>query len=468
MPEKKKRVLLINPSYSRLYQIGKTRACVIYTPAINLATIAAPLIKDGHTVKIADFNRVDSETAALEKELSEFKPDYIGITFTTPLANKAAMFATMAKKFDPNIKVIAGGVHPTSFPDDILKNTDFDMVVVGEGDFVLSEVLKTDNLSSVGSLVFKENGNIISNPRNKLIKDLDILPYPAWHLYDIKSYKTTSLLTKANPAGWIETSRGCVASCSFCNKNIAGRTFRVKTPKRVVDEIEFMLKAGFKEVHIVDDCFCTDMKRAEVICDEIIKRGLRFPWAAVTGIRADRVNLGLLKKMKRSGCYRVCYGIESGNQQVLDCFGKGETLADIRKAVKETRQAGIEIYGFFMLALPGETEKSMRDTLNFAKELDLDMAKVSITIPLPATPFYDELEKKGLIKTKDWSKYNFYLPAREVYTHPTVDWDVVDRYFNNFYREYYFRPKFIVKRAFRSLASGQILADIKHFLQTPW
>ncbi len=467
MLNKQKKILLVNPSYSFLYKQGKTRVW-LYTPSITLAVIAAPLLKDGHSVEILDLNKTDSELTVLRKKLTHFQPDYVGISFTTPLIEKAIIIASEIKKFNKDIIVIAGGVHPTSFPEELLKESDFDMVVTGEGDFVLSELLSNKETTSIGNLVYKKNGIIQSNPRNKLIKELDILPYPAWQLYNLSDYKVTKVMARNNPAGWIETSRGCVYNCSFCNKNIAGKTFRVKSPKRVTDEIEFMLSLGFKEIHIVDDGFTTDMKRAEMICDEIIKRGLRFPWATVTGIRADRVNLGLLKKMKQAGCYRVYYGIESGNQQILDGFGKGETLEDVRRAVRESRQAGLEVYGFFMLALPGETKETMRDTLNFAKELNLDMAKATITLPLPATPFYEELEEKGLIKTKDWSKYNTYVPAREVYTHPTVDWDTVDKYFNRFYREFYFRPEFITKRVFKSLLRGQIFSDIKHFLQTPW
>lgn len=468
MKIEKKRILLINPSYSFVYEAGKTKSCVIYTPSINLAVIAAPLLEQGHTVRILDLNKAESEIEALRRELSDFHPDYAGITFTTPLTPKAINFASEIKKFNRQIHVVAGGVHVSSFPQEVLESSEFDMAVVGEGDFVMPKLLGGEELSSISNLVYKQNGGIIVNPRDKLIKNLDQLAYPAWNLYNLAEYKTTELLARKNPAGWIETSRGCVYNCSFCNKNIAGKSFRVKSPKRVVDEMEYMLSCGFKEIHIVDDCFTMEMKRAETICDLILERGLRFPWATVTGIRADRVSLALLKKMRKAGCYRVYYGVESGNQRILDGFGKGETLEDIRRAVRDSQAAGLEVYGFFMLALPGDTEETMRDTLDFAKELDLDMAKASITMPLPATPFYDQLEKNNLLKTKDWSKFNLYVPAREVYEHPTVSWDIVDKYFSQFYREFYFRPKFIAKRAFRSLIRGQILADIKAFLTTPW
>ena len=121
-----------------------------------------------------------------------------------------------------------------------------------------------------------------------------------------------------------------------------------------------------------------------------------------------------------------------------------------------------------MLALPGETENTMRETIDFAKELDLDMAKVAITVPLPSTPYFEQLDREGKIKTRDWSKYNLYFPARELYDLPGLDWDTVETYYKKFYREYYFRPRFMIKRFWGSLVRAQLLNDIKAFFQVKW
>ena len=188
----------------------------------------------------------------------------------------------------------------------------------------------------------------------------------------------------------------------------------------------------------------------------------------MTGIRADRVDQELLTLMKRAGCYRVFFGIETGSDDVLKIINKGETCDDVRRAVRMSKKAGLEVHGFFMLALPGETEKTMRQTIDFAKELDLDMAKVAITVPLPSTPYFEQLDKAGRIKTKEWSKYNLYFPARELYDLPGLDWDTVEAYYKRFYREFYFRPRFIIKRFRESLLRGQLLNDIKSFLQVKW
>ena len=157
----------------------------------------------------------------------------------------------------------------------------------------------------------------------------------------------------------------------------------MKTPERVVDEIEYMLKAGFKEINLIDDTFNADIVRAKLICEEIIKRGIKFPWHPNNGMRVDRVDRELFSLMKRSGCYTVSFGLESGNQTILNNINKGINLEQSEQAVRLAKLEGMETFGFFMLGLPGETEKTMQDTINFAKRLKLDVAKFNITIPLP-------------------------------------------------------------------------------------
>jgi anaerobic magnesium-protoporphyrin IX monomethyl ester cyclase len=342
--------------------------------------------------------------------------------------------------------LLGGGAHASSFPEETLQDLALDIVVVGEGDYTLPEILSGKQWRKIKGICFKQKGKIIMTRRKDFIENLDQLPYPSWSLYDLPRYQTSPLLSRANPAGWMETSRGCPYGCVYCNKSVFGRTFRIKSASRVVDEMEFMLKSGLKEIHIADDNFTSDMERAEEICEEIIKRGLKFPWATITGIRVDRVNKGLLRKMKRAGCYRVYFGIESGSQRVLNNINKGINLKQIRQAINWAKKAGLETFGFFMIALPGEKLSDIKKTIKFATSLDLDMAKMSVTIPLPATPLYNELKNQGKIKTKNWSEFNLYLPAPAIYDHPNLDWETIDKYYSLFYRRFYFHPRFITKR----------------------
>lgn len=460
-------LLLINPSHESVYRNSKIKAGVPRSPVLSLAAIA-PALRKNHTVRIFDAAIFTDPYAQLRTEIINFKPDYAAITFTTPLYDEMRRIAGLVKEINPRIVTIGGGPHASAMPQETLGDSPLDIVVAGEGDFALSEIIDGGGPDTVPGVFYKKDGRIFKNPARELIKDLDSLPFPAWDLFDLEKYSSSELLARKSPAGWLETSRGCVFKCAYCNKSVFSAAFRTKSAGRVVDEIEYMLGLGFKEIHIADDAFTTNIARAKDICGEIIKRKLSFPWATVTGIRIDGVDKELLELMKASGCYRVYYGIESGNQKVLDTIQKGITLEKIRAVVKLSKEAGLEVFGFFMIALPGETESSMRDTINFAKELDLDMAKMSITVPLPATRLYETWKEEGRIKTADWTKYNLYAIPKDIFDHPNLTWDKIGEYYRKFYLEFYFRPGFIAKYALKSLKQGTMLRDIKYLLGTNW
>lgn len=462
------RLLLVNPNQHSLYEEVKIKEGALYSPVLSLATLSSTCLADNHQVKIFDMNISTNDEKKLTRLLKKYKPEFVGITFTTPLFPEMVRIAQIIKKKLPSAKIVGGGPHASSFPQETLKDSPLDLVVMGEGDFTLPEILSGKPWSNIAGICYKKGKRIKQTQPRSLIKNLDVLPYPAWKLYDLSAYQTSALMTRAKPAGWIETSRGCPYGCVYCNKSVFGRVFRPKNACRVVDEMESMLNAGFKEVHIADDSFTLDLKRAEKICDLIIARGLRFPWATVNGIRVNRVSQRLLKKMKKAGCYRVYFGIESGSQKILNNIKKGINLHQVRQAVKWAKKAGLETFGFFMIALPGETEKDIQKTIKLATSLGLDMAKMSVTIPLPATPLFDELEKQGKIKAQNWGEYNLYLSASTVYDHPTLDWETVDRYYALFYRQFYFNPRFLAKRFLFALKNKTLISDIKSALKTKW
>lgn len=464
----KRRLLLINPSHQEVYkEVGKP-AGLVFIPGLNLAQIASPLVKRGHEVRILDLNLPLPGRERLREELERFSPHYVGITATTPLFPQAQRLAHMVKEQRPEAVTILGGAHATSCPDEAISSPALDIIVRNEGDFALLDIMGGKPWEEIEGIGFKRNGERILNPLRPYLEELDSLPMPAWNLYDLKAYEKKSYLTLDSPTGFVETSRGCPFSCSFCNKEIFGRKFRPKTPERVVEEMEHSLRSGFRELLLVDDGFSTDLKRAEAICDEIMRRGLRFPWTASNGLRVDRVSLTLLKKMVQSGCYRLSFGLESGSQKVLDAFGKGATVEEAREAVALAKKAGLEIMGYFMLALPEETEETMKETIEFARELDLDIVKVAITLPFPGSRLFDEMKEKGLILSREWTHYSTNSVPNKVYKHLHLEWDVVERYQRLFYRKFYLRPDFILKHLFKSLKRGRLLFDLSFFLETKW
>jgi anaerobic magnesium-protoporphyrin IX monomethyl ester cyclase len=210
------------------------------------------------------------------------------------------------------------------------------------------------------------------------------------------------------------------------------------------------------------------MNRAHAICEEIMRRGLKFPWYPRGGIRVDRVNEGLLKIMKRAGCYRIPFGVESGSQRILDSVGKNISLEQAKKAVALARKAGIETECYFMLGLPGENEDDLKKTIAFSIALDPDYAKFAITIPLPGTKMFDSMSTRGQIKTRDWDKYNFSFAPKEIYEHDSLSWETIDKYYGISHRAFYFRLGYLARMFFKTLANGTMLGHLKGFFRTKW
>lgn len=460
------KILLLTPPFRSLYAHAHVKEAVPYNAPLTPAVIAAPLLKENHEVKIFDFNLPENTKEMFVNVLHEMKPDIVGITFNTPLFPVVKQICEMIKKANKNISIVAGGPHASSVPEETLKESLIDVVVLGEGDFTLSDIL-SKNLEDIDGICFKKNKKTFVSERRNYIPNLDVLPFPAWQLYDLTKYNSSGLLCKKNPLGFLETSRGCVFNCSYCNKSIFGRTFRYKSEKRVIDEIKYMIKAGFKEIYIVDDGFTTSIERAKKICKMIIREKLNFPWQLTNGIRVDRVDRELFFLLKKAGCYRVAFGIESGNKEVLDEFGKQTNLEQVRNAVNWAAEAGVETWGYFILGLPKDTEETMMQTINFAKSLNLTLAKFSICIPYPGTRLFNEYDKKGLIKSRDWKGYNVYKPDK-LYNHPNLSWNVIYKYSKLAYRSFYFRPSFIFKRTVSSIKKGTFVQDVIHFLKTEW
>lgn len=461
----KKVLLVVPPSTTDAYSKSKIRAAIPEIPLLSVASLAASLLEAGHIVRVADLSITNRPKRMILKEISSFRPDYVGLTFTTPLYNEAMVTAEIVKKFDPNIIVMCGGVHSTAVPEEVVQNPNVDIVAIGEADITIADIVSGKRLESIDGICYMKNGRPVRTKPRELIQDINKLPFPAWHLYDVKKYKTPALTSRKNPVGPIQTSRGCVFGCTFCNKNIFGRKIRMMSVTRVVDEMEHLLKSGFREIHVWDDNFNTDLKRAKGICDEIIRRKLKFPWNLFVGIRVDCVDQEFFYKAKKAGCYQIGLGIESGNQELLDNINKGTKLWQIRDAVRMAKKAGLELVGFFMLALPGETEETMKKTIEFAKELDLDYAKATVTLPFPSTPLYNQLKAQGKIKTQDWRKYNFHHTS-DIYDHPNLDWPTINRYYDRFFREFYFRPKYLFRRIANGLLNGRVFTDFYYFLKT--
>lgn len=462
------KILLINLPFEKVYEKTKMAKMTHYSPPLSLAVIGAGLLEDGHDVKIFDLNLPENSFHRMKIFIEKYKPDFVGITFVSALSGEMNKAADIIKDISSKIIIIGGGPHCSSFPKKVLEESKLDIAVMGEGDFTIQEIVSKMPLEKIKGIAYRKNGKILINKRRDFIKNLDALPLPAHHLYEINKYHVSSAIARKNPVAWLETSRGCVYGCVYCNKSCFGRTFRAKSPERVVKEFILMKNLGFKEIHLTDDGFTTDIERAKRICDLLIKKKVEILWSTITGIRVDRVDRELLKKMKKAGCYRVYFGIESGNQRILNRIKKGITLEQVRNAVKWSKEAGLEVAGYFMIGLPDETEETMQQTIDFAKSLNLDLAKISITIPLPATELFNELSENNQIKTYDWEMFKFYTMPSTIYNHKNLSWKTINKYYNKFYRAVYLNPRFIFRKLKSSIKNKTILEDIKTALSINW
>lgn len=462
-------IILINPPSSlKVYSKSRIKAAVPVIPLYSMALLAAEVRQAGLTVSVLNLAIADDYETELKEAFSKYNPRHVGITFATPLYYEAAEIARQIRKnYAPEAVLIGGGVHPTSLPEETLQETAFDVVFIGEADETLPLFLKTSptEWSTVPGIAFKEGDRIVKTADPGFVKNLDTLPFPAWDLFDLKKYRSPRITSRKNPVGSIITSRGCVHQCIYCNKNVLGRRFRPLSAERVVAEMDYTLKCGFREIHIWDDQFSTNMKRAKQICELILEKGLKFPWNIFNGVRVNALDEEFLRLAKRAGCYSISFGIESGNQTLLDSVNKGITLDECRTALRLMKKVGLESVTYFMIGFPDETAASMQETIDFAKELNADYAKVTILVPLPDTEVYHRLNSENRIISHDWANYNFH-ETKPLFEHPRLTYEQLSDAYFRFYRQFYLRPSYIGRRFFKSIKRGLIFHDFYYMIKT--
>ncbi len=357
---------------------------------LGLASIAAYLKDKNKDVEITiiDAWAENLEFKELENRVSQTQADIIGVYMVSPFYDKGKSTIEVCRKALPNSLIIAGGPHPSALPAETLKDIpQLDICAIGEGEITMHELVGSAPLSTIDGIVYREGQEIKTNKLREFIKNLDELPLPARELFPISKYKTHPPYGRKNPYFSIITSRGCPYQCAFCSKDVFKYNYRAFSPKRVCDELEELIsKYGAREVHFYDDDFTLDMQRAEEICDEILKRGIKILWSCTT--RVDLVNENLLRKMKQAGCWLISYGVESGNQKILDAINKGFTVEQTISAFKITKKVGLLTLGFFMVGLPSETKKTIQNTLDLAKKIRPDFVSWGILIAYPGSHLF--------------------------------------------------------------------------------
>src|SRR3989338_3476941 len=411
------KVLLLIP-YTTMYPGDNsvpTKTCLL-----GVGYIASFLEKKGHSVKILDaypdsscihaspngairYGMSDEEIIA---SIREYDPDIIGIScMYTAYAIDAHHIAGLCKEFFKDVLLIMGGAHVSQFPDLVMHDPKIDLAVIGEGEQAMIEIAGFSERGiyplHVSGTIVRNNGKIIRNTSRPHIEDLDALPFPSWHLFNIDAIIKTSKASKffmRQPTFPILTSRGCPGKCYFCQARLIWGKWRMRSAVNVVDEIEYLInKFNAREIHFMDDNASVSKKRFHEICDEIIKRKLNIKWTCLSGIPHWSLDEGLLDKMKLAGCYRLTFGIESGDPETRKIISKPYDLEQARTIIKRANRIGMWTLSTFIIGFPHETEKHINTTIDFACHSDLDMAVFYAFMPLPGTEAYAVMKADSLV-----------------------------------------------------------------------
>lgn len=395
------RVLFLQPSMPTLYETPKE-------PPLNLAMLAAVCAPEGHDVVC--LNMEYDSPARLAEVLDKFRPEVAGISSTTRGVYPAHDLAGKIKGRLPGVKIVLGGFGVTVDTGHVMSLEHFDVGVLGEGEVTVVELLRAlagkDDLRNVPGLVLKEDGRAVLTERRRLIADLNSLPYPSFEYFDVHGYG------KSLP---IYTTRGCPHRCIYCSiRNVGARGFRARSPKRVVDEMEFMTRRfGIREFSIVDDNFAFDVNRAHAICDEIIDRKMDIVWLCGQGLRADNVDYDLMVKMKESGCRVVAMGVETTNPETMKILKRGITLERIEEAIIAARRAGMIVKTFNLIGGPLETFEDAMNAIEFNKRLGVDIPGYGVYQVFPSTELVDWVRENAHMNP-NYSPYTWENPGGKI------------------------------------------------------
>lgn len=402
------RVLLLRPAAEK-----KSMARVL---PLGLLAIGSVLKRAGHQVKILDLRISNSPDEELSSVMKSFNPQVVGIGVMTIECKYGFIDAAKVKELNPGVTIIFGGPHCSHEPRFILNDPNVDLMVSGEGDLTITELIDAleqgRDIENIAGIAYKKNGSYIRTADRPVIRDLDKFDQE-YDLINLGRYFNFQSSMDFFPVFRnkrflpLVTSRGCPFKCTYCH-DIFDKSIQYRSPKAVVDEIEYLInKYGVREFHIVDDVFNVNMKRAKIVLDAIIQKNLNIHISFPNGLRADFFDDELIDKMQRAGVYRMALGIESGSQRIQDMIQKDLDINIIYGVVEKLTRARMSVHGFFMLGFPSETRKEMEATIDFACDLGLTTANFSLVIPNPGTDLRQTFIESRESNFEDFSEYTF-------------------------------------------------------------
>lgn len=452
------KVLLINPPWVIGEDKNLWNDVASCWPSLGLAYIAAVLEKAGHRVWYLDCSALhytvkDSQQAILDLR-QDF--DFVGLSATTPLVNNALAIAEFVKKNWPKTKTVLGGVHPSVMPEEVMTHQTIDFVAIDEGEETMRELADGKNPVEILGLCYREGKQVVKNAPRPLIQDLDTIPPPAYHLLPMDKYYPAIGSYKRLPVMIMFATRGCPGRCTFCYRTFRG-IVRKRSARNIIEEIKILQQDyGIKEVAFYDDTFTLFKEVVKDFCEIIAKEKIDITWSCFT--RVDHINEELLRLMKKSGCHLILFGVESADEQILKNINKRISLDQVLAAVKLARRIGIETRASFMIGNQGETEETIKKTIDFAIKLDPDEVQFNIATAYPGTELFNWAKERGYIKSFDWNDYSMSNVVLEV---PGLSREKLQYYYELAHRRFYFRPKIILRRLSHIRTWAQLMQEVK-------
>ncbi|MEI6632607.1 MAG: radical SAM protein [Chlamydiota bacterium] len=417
-------------------------------PPLGLMYIGALLrAQGGFAVSLVDCAASRTGEKKFIRRLAVEAPDsLVCATGASTLAHDTTVLENV-KAALPSIRIIAVGAHVTLQHEEVLTQSCVDYVVRGEPELTVAELAHAlatgESCRAIEGLSYKEGGGVMVNPDRPLPENIDALPFPARDL--VAGYRYSIPFAMTDNFTIMITSRGCPYPCIFCATQVYnGTRCRVRSAANVIAELEEIVhKFGIRDIGFWDDTFTLGRAHVLDICNRIIEKKLGVNWICLS--RVDTVDAELLQLMRKAGCYQIQYGVESGDQGVLDALKKGITIDQVKKAFAATRRCGIETAAFFMLGCPGETVETMERTIKLSKELHADYASFNIVTPYPGTELY-KAQKPNITET--WNTFD----AFHVSTNAGLQAEVIEKYLRKAYLNFYFNPRYLLRRL-RSISS---------------
>lgn len=404
------RVQLINTPYLDVY--GSLRKiAAVYFP-LGLGYLASVLEENGlDQIDLFDPEAERADMSEIAEKIKKVKADVIGLSCVTASYPTAKKISKIVKKVNPEAVLVFGGVHVSALPRETLEDCpEIDLLVLGEGEYtflkICQQVAKGLTDFNFSGTAFRRGSKIIVKPYSDFISDLDQIPFPARHLVNLDNYCVPPHMNFGKKSATLISSRGCPARCTFCaSRTVAGSKFRAHSADYVVSEIKHLQeKYGVDHYIFEDDSFTISKRRVEDICRKLLKLEKAVTWSCFG--RVNSIDGDLLKLMKKAGCLLIGYGVEAGNDKVRQLIKKGISKDQCRRAFQLSHKAGMKTQGFFMIGNPGETEETIKETIDFAIELDPTLAFFSPLVPYPGTEIYKDCLKFSLNPSNNWSTYS--------------------------------------------------------------